>query len=103
MKNTEENWQTPIKGSISVQYTYRPHIKQIRSKSNFFNSPIKYKVTETEIIFEKPTPMYNGDTIKPQKGRSGWYLFQIVAENVPVKKFDFHDDSTNECVIICYK
>ena len=106
MNNSEENtqsWQTPIEGSIYIQHTQRPHIIQIQSKSIFFSTPIKYKVTENEIIFEKPTPMYNGDTIKPQKGKSGWWSFQIVAENVPMKKFDFDEDSTNECVIICYK
>jgi hypothetical protein len=92
-----------VSGSISVQDTYRPHIKQIQSKSNFFSTPIKYKVTENEIIFEKPTPMYNGNTVKPQKMKSGWWSFQIVAENVPMKKFDFDEDSTNECVIIYYR
>jgi hypothetical protein len=44
-----------VSGSIFVEDTYRPHIKQIRSKSIFFNSIIKYKVTDEEIIFEKPT------------------------------------------------
>jgi hypothetical protein len=92
-----------VSGSISVQDTYRQHIKQIQSKSNFFNSRIKYKVTESEIIFEKTTPMYNGNTVKPQKRKSGWWSFQIVAENVPMKKFNFDEDSTDECVIIYYR
>ena len=92
-----------VSGSISIQDTYRLHIKQIQSKSNFFSTPIKYKVTENEIIFEKPTPMYNGNTVKPHKTKSGWWSFQIVAENVPMKKFDFDEDSTDECVIIYYR
>ena len=92
-----------VSGSISVQNTYRPHIKQIQSKSFFFNSPIKYKVTDSEIIFEKPTSMYNGSTVIPHKLKNGWYTFLIVAENVPMKKFDFDEDSTNECVIIYYR
>jgi hypothetical protein len=104
--NTEETANSDlgaVSGSISVQDTYRPHIKQIQSKSIFFSTEIKYKVTENEIIFEKPTPMYNGNTVKPQKMKSGWWSFQIVAENVPMKKFDFDEDSTDECVIIYYR
>lgn len=88
---------------LSVQNTNRAHIKQIQSKSKFFSEPIKYKVTESEIIFEKPTPMYNGRTVKPQKMQSGWWSFQIVAEDVPMNKFAFDEDSNNECVIICYR
>ena len=92
-----------VSGSIFVENTYRPHIKQIRSKSNFFIDPISYKVTDEEIIFTKPTQMYNGKTIKPQKGNSGWWHFQIVAEEVPMKKFDFDDESTEDCVRIYYR
>lgn len=91
------------KDKISIINTDRPHIKAVSSKSNFFNTEIKYKVTENEIIFEKTTQMYNGKTIKPQKGKSGWWYFRIVAENVPNKKFDFDEDSTSERVIIYYQ
>ena len=100
--------ETPTMGSnddacIYVDDTVRTHIKNIRSKSNFFESEIKYKVTDDCIIFEKPTSMYNGETIKPKKSKNGWWLFQIEAEEIPMKKFDFEDESTEDCVIVYYR
>ena len=88
---------------IYVDDTVRTYIKNIRSKSNFFNSEIKYQVTADCIIFEKPTSMYNGETIKPKKSKNGWWLFQIEAEEVPMKKYDFEDESTEDCVIVYYR
>lgn len=88
---------------IYVDDTVRTHIKNVRSKSNFFDSEIKYQVTDDCIIFEKPTSMYNGETIKPKKSKNGWWLFQIEAEEVPMKKYDFEDESTEDCVIVYYR
>lgn len=88
---------------IYVEDTIRTHIKNIRTKSDFFSSAIKYKVTDDCITFEKPTTMYNGETIKPKKSKNGWWLFQIEAEEVPMKKYDFEDESTEDCVIVYFR
>jgi len=88
---------------IYIDDTVRTRIKIIRSKSDFFSSVIKYKVTDDCIIFEKPTSMYNGETIKPKKDKSGWWRFQIEAEEVPMKKYDFEDESNEDSVIVYYR
>ena len=96
MKNDDIN-------CIYVENTVRTHIKNIRTKSDFFSSAIKYKVTDDSIIFEKPTTMYNGETIKPKKGKSGWWTFQIEAEDISMKRYDFEEESNEDYVIVYYR
>lgn len=88
---------------IYIEDTVRTHIKNIRSKSSFFESEIKYKVTDDCIIFEKPTSMYNGETIKPKKDKIGWWRFQIEAEDISMKRYDFEDESNEDSVIVYYR
>jgi len=88
---------------IVISNTSRSHIKQINSKSNFFNSEIIYNVTDDEIIFEKPTLDYGKKTVTPQKKKSGWWGFQIVAENISEGKYYFDEDSTEDQIIIYYE
>jgi len=88
---------------IFIENTVRTHVKNISSKSSFFDSPIKCKVVDDCVIFERTTPMFEGKTIKPKKDKSGWWRFQIIGDGIPNGKLDFEDESNEDSVIVYYR
>lgn len=96
------NQKVVINGSISIRNTPRSHIKQIWSKSDFFNSDVIYAVMEDCIIFKKPLLSNKKATVKPQKGKSGWWHFQIVGEELPEITIDFDSDESDEDHVVVY-
>lgn len=81
----------------------RKNTKTICSKSKFFSEPVKYRVTEDSIIFEKVGLGYIGATIFASITNSGWRTFAILCENEVNGRFNFDEDSNEDKVIIYFK
>ena len=47
--------------------------------------------------------MFEGKTIKPKMDKNGWWCFQIEAEDIPMKKYDFEEESTEDSVTVYYR
>lgn len=92
-----------VSGSISVTKGNNPLNIQITSKSDFFKTPIVYKVTEDVIEFRKPTIDDNKRIVKPTiDKKNGFYHFFISTNfQIDFKKYDF-DDSIDEDVVSVY-
>jgi hypothetical protein len=78
----------------------------ISSKSPFFNSRVKCKITYNSIIFERPTDLYNGPTFKPQLNKKTlFYQFTVTSENEIPNGMLFFDteESTDEKLIFYYQ
>ena len=97
--------QTDVSGSISVTKGNNPLNIQITSKSDFFKTPIIYKVTEDVIEFRKPTIDDNKRIVKPAiDKKNGFYHFFISTNfEIDFKKYDFEDSIDEDVVSIYYR
>jgi hypothetical protein len=68
------NWFSVCKSSVD-------NVIQITSKSEFFNTPLVYKVTEDLIILRKVTIRDNKRIVVPKKSRdSEFYRMSIITK-----------------------
>jgi hypothetical protein len=90
------NWFSVCKSSVD-------NVIQITSKSEFFNTPLVYKVTEDLIILEKSLDNKKRIVV-PKKGRdSEFYRMSIITKfEIENNRYDFEFDEDDEDVVSAY-
>ena len=94
-----------VSGSITLSKGNRLYNVQITSKSYFFNEPIVYRLEDSCIYLRHATIDDNKNRVVPilDKKNNFFHLYiNIGYEEIELKKYDFEDDSTEDCVIIYY-
>jgi hypothetical protein len=91
------NWFSVCKGNGD-------NVIQITSKSEFFNTPLVYKITGDLIILRKLTIRDNKRIVVPKKGRnSEFYRISIITKfEIENNRYDFEFDEDDEDVISAY-
>ena len=78
----------------------------IDTNSEFFHSPVIFKETPEGIRFEKPNLGYGGKTLSPVSlTAKGWYrvtIAMIQGSDIPLGKFFFDEEDSNEDVKVIY-
>ena len=107
-KNTKQSKalvKTDVSSSITVSKGNNHFNVQITSKSSFFSEPIVYRLEDGCIYLRHSTIDDNKNKVVPQLDKkTNFYHFYISVgdEEIDLKKYDFEDDSTEDCVIIYY-
>ena len=92
-------------GSITISKGNNPKNIQVTSKSDFFSEPIVYKIEDGCIVLRHSTIDDNVKKVSPTLDkRSNFYHFNIPFndEEIPLKKYDFDEDSNEDEVIVYY-
>jgi hypothetical protein len=108
MMNSIENPQLVIprvSDSITVGKGTKNYNIQITSKSDFFKSPIVYKVTEDSIEFRKVTLDDTKKIVSPKiDKKTNFYHFYIPIDfEIDFKKYYFEDGCDEDIVSIYYR
>lgn len=73
----------------------------VRFSHPFFSKPVIVKIGQGSITFSYPTIDYRGKTIKPNLQNTAQYLMGISHE-LPLGKFEFDEESTEDCLIVYF-
>jgi hypothetical protein len=104
-KETDKCTLYGVSSSITVSKGNNPFNVHISSKSSFFNEPIVYSLKGGCIYLRHSTIDDNKNKVVPHLDKkTNFYHFYISVgyEEIDLKKYDFEDDSTEDCVIIYY-
>ena len=104
-KETDKCTLYGVSNSINVSKGNNHFNVQITSKSSFFSEPIVYRLEDGCIYLRHSTIDDNKNKVVPQLDKkTNFYHFYISVgdEEIDLKKYDFEDDSTEDCVIIYY-
>jgi len=102
----EGNTPKPIKGSINIHKAIRPTYRNITSKSTFFSEPIVYDVKDGCIYFKRANLWDTNKVLYPYQDKKNKHFhisIPVGYEDVYLGKYNFEDDSNEDCVIIYYK
>lgn len=93
-----------ITGTIKVINTHKKGVKIIKSTSDFFSSEIYVNNDDINGILTigKPTPMFDGKTIKTQPLSIG-YKFVFYCGELQEIEYEFDDDSNEDEIYIYYR
>ncbi len=90
---------------LSLSQGARYNQRTVSSKSIFFvtNEDIIVKLKDDKMIVTRPTIDYNGKTYKVTKiSDSGWNCFTFIGQDLPIGKFEFDTDESNEDMVVIY-